>query len=81
MSNEADKYMFSGYQMPRIQLDSTGDGSIQIPRSMFPKENIYQPSYFRQPSYYSDDMMSSSERRRAVHGRLYGPVENNWWDK
>ena len=39
-----DQYRFSGYNLPMLQLDSTGDAYYYIPRP--------HPYYDHQPTYY-----------------------------
>jgi len=74
MSKESDQYRFSGYRMPMIQLDSTGPSYIQIPALIFPRENHHQPASFRKPYYHVDINLSGTQKRNAMHGRLYPPA-------
>ena len=74
---DAINYRFSGYQLPMVQLDSTGAQYIQINRAMRQPYYVNQPSYWHKPFYSSDPNMTGAENRRAIHGRLYPPLTNN----
>ena len=68
---EAFKYRFSGYQLPMLQLDSTGPSYIYIPAELSHPYYSGQPRSFAKPAYKEDTSLTSSEKRAALYGRLF----------
>lgn len=68
MTTEPDKYRFSGYEMPKIQLDSTGDSYIHLPKSMIhPEISKPQPYYFKKPYYFEAVGILKHSTKRKKH--------------
>lgn len=69
------QYRFSGYQLPMISLDSTGDNYVYISKNMTHPYYRNQPSYWHKPYYYSDSNLTVGQRRQTISGRIYKPLD------
>ena len=49
---EADQYRFSGYQLPKVQLDETGDSYIVLHP---------HPYYYNQPLYWQKEALVGNQ--------------------
>ena len=76
-TKDAINYRFSGYNLPTIQLDSTGPNYIYIPQCLRHPSLVRQPPYFVKPAYRVDPPMSGAQRRAAQSGRLFKPLDND----
>jgi hypothetical protein len=73
-NKQANQYRFSGYQLPMLQLDSTGANYIQISRVLRFPEYARPPLSWSRPIYREETGMDVATQRRAIHGRLYPPL-------
>jgi hypothetical protein len=73
MDKDAINYRFSGYRLPMLQLDETGDSYIQIP---FPhKYYTEQPFYYTKPYYYGHP--NPKPQYQSSEKKLYPFLEGN----
>ena len=60
---EALQYRFSGYQLPKIQLDATGPAYVILPP---------HPYYYNQPEYWQKEYFRYTPAGRlALHEQTY----------
>ena len=71
-------YRFSGYQLPKIQLDETGHTYYYI-RGVHPYYTT-QPMYWQKPAYTTNTVTMGNSRTYSTPANVIGPtaqVSNN----